>query len=112
MSLAASNPAAELEGLRTERARLISLLESHGIEWRLPPKAVEPVGEPEPSTLSTDEKVTLFRRLFRGRTDLCPVRWENSTTGKSGYSPSAPMTGVPAFARNRASSVRTATIAK
>lgn len=87
MSLAASNPAAELEGLRTERARLISLLEAHGIEWRLPPKAVEPVGEPEPSTLSTDEKVTLFRRLFRGRTDLCPVRWENSTTGKSGYSP-------------------------
>jgi hypothetical protein len=75
MSLAASNPAAELEGLRTERARLISLLEAHGIEWRLPPKAVEPVGEPEPSTLSTDEKVTLFRRLFRGRTDLCPVRW-------------------------------------
>ena len=29
MSLAASNPAAELEALRAENARLISLLESH-----------------------------------------------------------------------------------
>ena len=37
--------------------------------------------------LSTAEKVNLFRRLFRGRTDVYPVRWESKTTGKSGYSP-------------------------
>jgi superfamily II DNA or RNA helicase len=36
--------------------------------------------------LSTQEKVALFRRLFRGRTDVYPVRWE-SKAGKSGYSP-------------------------
>lgn len=74
--------------LQAENARLIAILESHSIEWRLPSKAAEPVAaEPEASKLSTDEKVALFRRLFRGRTDIYPVRWENSTTGKSGYSP-------------------------
>lgn len=41
----------------------------------------------QPSRLSTGEKVALFRRLFRGRTDVYPVRWESKTTGKTGYSP-------------------------
>ena len=77
----------EAEALRAENARLIALLESHGIEWRLPPEPVVPVAEPEPSRLSTDEKVALFRRLFRGRTDVYPVRWESKTTGKTGYAP-------------------------
>jgi hypothetical protein len=31
--------------------------------------------------------VALFRRLFRGRTDVYPVRWESKTSGKSGYAP-------------------------
>lgn len=83
------DPVLELERQRTENARLIILLESHSIEWRLPPEPVVAATEPEPesSKLSTDEKVALFRRLFRGRTDIYPVRWENSTTGISGYSP-------------------------
>jgi hypothetical protein len=29
----------------------------------------------------------LFRKLFRGRTDAYPVRWESKTTAKSGYAP-------------------------
>ncbi len=33
------------------------------------------------------EKVALFRRLFAGRTDVFPVRWENRKTAKSGYAP-------------------------
>jgi superfamily II DNA or RNA helicase len=33
------------------------------------------------------EKVALFRRLFAGRTDVFPVRWENRKTGRSGYAP-------------------------
>lgn len=77
----------DLAALRTENARLISLLESHGIEWRLPPPPAEPVPEPEPSQLTTGEKVALFRRLFRGRSDVYPVRWESKTTGKTGYAP-------------------------
>lgn len=32
-------------------------------------------------------KIALFRRLFRGRADVFPVRWENGKTGRSGYSP-------------------------
>ena len=39
------------------------------------------------STLSKAEKISLFRSLFRGREDTYPVRWENSKTSKSGYSP-------------------------
>ncbi len=77
----------DLGALRAENARLISLLESHGIEWRLPPPPVKSASEPELSRLSTGEKVALFRRLFRGRTDVYPVRWESKTTGKTGYSP-------------------------
>ncbi|WP_410309033.1 hypothetical protein [Klebsiella pneumoniae] len=52
----------ELSALRAENARLISLLDAHGIEWRL--KRQAPVQKL--STLSTDDKVALFRRLFRG----------------------------------------------
>jgi hypothetical protein len=36
---------------------------------------------------STAEKVGLFRRLFAGRSDLFPIRWENRNTGKAGYAP-------------------------
>ena len=82
----------QLAALQTENARLLALLDGHGIEWRLPPEPppIEPVlpaPEPEPSRFSTAEKVALFRRLFRGRTDVYPIRWESKTTGKSGYAP-------------------------
>jgi hypothetical protein len=33
------------------------------------------------------EKITLFRRLFAGRSEVFPVRWENRNTAKSGYAP-------------------------
>ncbi len=78
------DPLAALQG---ENTRLIALLERHGIEWRLPQEPTHTVPETEPSQLSTDEKVALFRRLFRGRTDVYPVRWESKATGKAGYSP-------------------------
>ncbi len=56
---------------------------SHYLEWRRkPPSPVQRV-----SVLSTDEKVALFRRLFRGRDDIWALRWESKTSGKSGYSP-------------------------
>lgn len=77
----------ELSALRAENARLIGLLEAHRIEWRPAPQPDVSSPTSERSTLSTDEKVALFRRLFRGRTDVFPVRWESRTTGKSGYAP-------------------------
>jgi len=80
--------ASEMEGLRAENARLIALLESHGIEWRLPsPPDVVAIPDLAPSRLSPTEKVALFRQLFRGRTDVYPIRWEGKTSGKSGYAP-------------------------
>lgn len=33
------------------------------------------------------EKIAHFRRLFGGRTDVFPARWENPKSGKSGYAP-------------------------
>ena len=79
----------ELTRLRAENVRLIALLESHGINWRHDPapatRSAPP--SPEPSNLSTAEKVALYRRLFRGRTDVHPVRWDSATSGKPGYAP-------------------------
>lgn len=37
--------------------------------------------------LSPLAKLAIFRDLFRGRDDLLAVRWENQTSGRSGYSP-------------------------
>ena len=74
--------------LRTENARLLALLRAHGIESNSPPPLALTVNSgTELAKPSTDEKVALFRSLFRGRTDVFPIRWESKTSGKSGYSP-------------------------
>lgn len=78
-----------LAALQKENARLRALLEANGIEWRLAPEPEvdqPPLGL-ESSRFSTDDKIALFRRLFRGRTDVYPVRWESKSTGKTGYAP-------------------------
>jgi hypothetical protein len=80
----------ELRRLREENARLKELLTQHGIAWEEPttteyvPASTEPT--PAPTHFTTDDKITLFRRLFRGREDVYPQRWE-SAKGTSGYSP-------------------------
>lgn len=81
----------DLIALRTENQRLIALLELHRIDWRAPavsePEMPLVICDPVQSTLNASERVALFRRLFRGRTDVYPIRWESLKTGKSGYSP-------------------------
>jgi hypothetical protein len=76
-----------LEQLQTENARLVALLEANGIDWRQAPAAIVAAPPVEPSRLSTAEKVALFAQLFRGRSDVFPIRWESKTSGKSGYAP-------------------------
>ena len=76
-----------LAALRAENARLVALLEAHGIAWRLPSESLPSVSEQDLSRLAPYEKIALFRRLFRGRADVYPVRWESRTSGKSGYTP-------------------------
>lgn len=80
----------ELRRLRDENARLKNLLTQHGIPCE-EPTISEPVPASTqfvsaPAYLTTDTKIALFRRLFRGREDVYPQRWE-SAKGKTGYSP-------------------------
>lgn len=77
-----------LSALRVENARLIALLEVHGIDWRqsVPRTPTPSKGEVESSKLSINEKIALFRSLFRGRSDVFALRWENKK-GDSGYTP-------------------------
>ena len=77
----------ELDAIKAENERLISLLEEHGIEWRKRVQNSPSTSfEQDTSNLTTAEKISLFRALFHGRNDVFPVQWENGK-GKSGYSP-------------------------
>jgi hypothetical protein len=73
----------ELCQLREENVRLKELLTRRGITLE-EPTATAPI--PVPTRFTTDDKIALFRRLFRGREDVYPQRWE-SAKGTSGYSP-------------------------
>ncbi len=87
--------------LQAENARLVALLKSYGIKLPAPPATASPpvplshvqmqVQQHDPviprTGLTTAEKVVIFRRLFRGRTDVYPVRWESKSSGKAGYTP-------------------------
>ena len=42
---------------------------------------------PLPKGFSTQEKVSLFKSLFRGRDDVYPRLWENPRKGTKGYAP-------------------------
>ena len=77
----------ELARLHAENACLKELLHQHGIVWQEPPAEPEPeCTQLSATALSAADKITLFRRLFRGRTDVYPKRWE-SQKGASGYAP-------------------------
>ena len=82
----------ELDQLRRENARLIGLLETHGIAWSSggPARAEPSPISVRPSAngpLSPQEKVALFRCLFRGRGDVYALRWQSTSSGRSGYGP-------------------------
>lgn len=77
----------------TERQRLlerIKELEAENVELkRRLGEDVTPVAQ-EPTamhTLSLQEKVDLFRILFKGREDVFARRWYSKASGKGGYQP-------------------------
>lgn len=83
---------ARLAQLDCERKDLLSRISALRAELSSKPAApIITVESPPPSTAPAPatqaEKVSLFRALFRGRTDVYPRRWENARSGKSGYSP-------------------------
>lgn len=83
-----SKTEAELVQLRVENDMLKALLVKHGISLPQQPSSSLVFTQPSSAnTLSPDQKVKLFRRLFHGRDDVYPIRWESKTTGKPGYSP-------------------------
>lgn len=75
---------AELEAERASlEQRLVDLL---SIPPSAGPMCTVDVGDAITASGVTDQ-VALFRRLFAGRPDVYPVRWENAKTGRSGYAP-------------------------
>jgi superfamily II DNA or RNA helicase len=82
---------ARLTALERERVEIvaeINTLQSQSEETE-PIKAVPSgnAGDPTERNSPIEKKIALFRRLFRGRSDVYPIRWENRTTGRSGYAP-------------------------
>ncbi len=79
---------AECERLREENRTLQNRLEFSEIEAQPPSivPVVPPVNSAIHSKSSSEEKVKLFRSLFRGREDVYAMRWEGRN-GKTGYSP-------------------------
>lgn len=66
------------ELLHKEIDRLQSLLNSKGTS------STQPTIKQH---LSLEEKVDVFRNLFKGREDVFARRWYSRTSGKSGYQP-------------------------
>ena len=80
---------AECERLRAENRQLkerLGIPQAESTAPFTPPQAVPTPQAEVTSKSSPDEKVTLFRSLFRGRDDVYAVRWEGRN-GKTGYSP-------------------------
>lgn len=68
----------ENEFLHKEADRLQALLNSKDIPM------IQPIMKQH---LSLEEKVSVFRNLFKGREDVFARRWYSRTSGKSGYQP-------------------------
>lgn len=85
--LAAKSELQDLEVKRSELLERISALKAkRDLSTRVgPSQASTP---PVTSLSSEEEKIHLFRSLFRGREDVFPKRFESTKTGKSGYQPS------------------------
>jgi hypothetical protein len=81
-----------LTALERERAAIVAeieTLQSAPSEQTAATKVIpsETAGDLVDRNSTIENKIALFRRLFRGRSDVFPIRWENRTTGRSGYAP-------------------------
>jgi hypothetical protein len=81
--------AARLMALERERAEIVAEIDTlrsarsgQTATIRVVPSAR--AGDPIDRNSTIEKKIAPFRRLFRGRSDVFPVRWENRTTGRSG----------------------------
>ncbi len=88
---AASRLRARLKTLDDERAEVIAALEALEArrmnEARKTDRVLQFPKAPVTAISPTGEKVALFRRLFAGREDVFPLRWDNRKNGRGGYAP-------------------------
>ena len=85
---------AELEELRADNARLRDLLgltnrlgDGHQHAWA-PTLFTRPADTPAVDSSATlENKLALMRSLFGARSDVFALRWENASSGRSGWSP-------------------------
>ncbi len=75
----------EIERIKSRLQELAT--ERLALEQRLSAVSVSKTASVPFQSLTSTEKVALFQRLFAGRTDVFPVRWENIRDGRSGYAP-------------------------
>ncbi len=88
---------ARLAELEAERSELIEQLE----EAQRGPKKVGSHGDsPLTANSTATEKITLFRRLFAGRPDVFPVRWEIEIRGNLAMRLPARMSGYAVSVAN------------
>ncbi len=90
---------AECERLREENRDLRQKLGLSTVDILIPQLAADNAtfaGATIHSKSSPDQKVKLFRSLFRGRDDVYAIRWEGRN-GKAGYSPAYPKTWSNSF---------------
>lgn len=77
--------------LLAENEKLKSILQEHDIDYsymKIPDEVSEFTSIMfHPVNFSLDEKVALFRSLFKGREDVFERRWFSKTTEKCGYQP-------------------------
>ncbi|MEQ1711773.1 MAG: hypothetical protein ABL908_10270 [Hyphomicrobium sp.] len=76
----------QLQALDQERQRLAARLEELQ-RARVEPPSAASAKPPVTNSSPAAEKIALFRRLFGGRTDVFPARWDNPKTGRSGCPP-------------------------
>jgi superfamily II DNA or RNA helicase len=80
----------ELERLRAENVRLSRLLDLRGQDTSSAPEQLAAAAAaPGWVTMSSPvgDKLALFANLFRARSDVHAIRWENARTGASGWMP-------------------------
>jgi hypothetical protein len=79
---------AELESNRSKLLVQITALQREKSALNQPQISPNPNQKPTlANQISQDEKIAIFRSLFRGREDIYPRRFESLKTGKAGYQP-------------------------
>jgi superfamily II DNA or RNA helicase len=75
----------EIEKLKKENQQLKEILLSHNIDYHQLDSTKNSMRE-QAKKAKLMERIQIFKKFFRGRTDVFAVRWETSD-GKKGYSP-------------------------